>query len=205
MGFEAAFISFRQVFMSFLESCVLPQDLRRPDEVPKCIWSNNLIHMVEVIPHVNIQLNMLSHSPRSVDLSLPNRCCLNRGLCKFRSLPNFSSPSTVAVCVCMFVQKKRKKEGEVSHISDHFTNVQYSPVGGRRYAHTGLILVITVDHIAASVNLNYAATVLASEDSPLCGHKLYIVQWILMSNSNDDHHHAFTTVSSNLAKAAPVL
>lgn len=127
--------------------------------------------MVEVIPHVNIQLNMLSHSPRSVDLSLLNRCCLNSELCKFWSLLNLSSPLTVGACACVGL-KKRQREREVSRISDHFTSVQYSTVGGRRYAHTGLILVITVDHIAASVNLNYAAI----EDSLLFGRQLYTVQ-----------------------------
>lgn len=44
------------------------------DEVPKCIWSNNLIHMVEVTPLVNIQLKMLSRSLCCADLSLLNRC-----------------------------------------------------------------------------------------------------------------------------------
>lgn len=71
---------------------MLLQKLRCADEVPKCIWSNNLIHMVEVTPLVNIQLNMLSHSLCSVDLSLLNRCCLNSDLRKFWSVPNRSSP-----------------------------------------------------------------------------------------------------------------
>lgn len=43
--------------------------------------------MVEVTPHVNIQLNILCHSPRSVDLSLRNRCCLNGEIHKFWSVP----------------------------------------------------------------------------------------------------------------------
>lgn len=46
----------------------------RADEAPECIWSNNLIHMVDVTPLVNIQLNLFSGSLCYVDLSLPNRC-----------------------------------------------------------------------------------------------------------------------------------
>lgn len=71
--------------------------------------------MVEVIPHVNIQLNMLSHSPCSVDLSLLNRCCRNRELCKFWSLPNLSSPLTGSVHVCVralvCTEKEKEREG----------------------------------------------------------------------------------------------
>lgn len=70
----------------------------------------------------------------------------------------------------MYTEKdKEKKQKGVSHISDHFTSVQFSVVGGRRYIHTGLISVIAVDHIADSVNLNYVASVLASVGSHLCG------------------------------------
>lgn len=47
---------------------------RRADEAPECIWSNDLIHMVDVTPLVNIQLNLFSGSLCYVDLSLPNRC-----------------------------------------------------------------------------------------------------------------------------------
>lgn len=65
--------------------------------------------------------------------------------------------------------------------------MQYSPVGGQRYAHTGLILVITVDHIAA-------ITVLAADDSsnvwPRAPQRC---------NSYDDNH-AFACGSSNLLK-----
>lgn len=83
MGSQAEFISSAS-FMSFiLGSAALPQQQRCPHELQKCIWSNNLIHMVEVIPHVNIQLNMLSSSPHSDDLSLLNRCCWNTEMCKF--------------------------------------------------------------------------------------------------------------------------
>lgn len=46
----------------------------RTDEVAEYIWSNNLIHMLQVTPLVNIQLNMFSRSLCYVDLSLLNRC-----------------------------------------------------------------------------------------------------------------------------------
>ena len=110
---------------------------------------------------------MLSRSPRSVDLSLLNRCCLNSELCKFWSLPNRSSPLIVGelACVCahVVVLKERRNKREVSHISDHFPDAKHPTVGGSwRYGHIRLILVIPVDHIAASVNLNYTSTVLAS-------------------------------------------
>lgn len=140
--------------------------------------------MVDVTSHVKIQLNLLSHSLCSVDPSLLSRCCLNSELCKLWSLLNLPAPVTVSVHVC--IKKKTKKEPEaVSHISDHFTTVQSSLVGGGGYAHTGLILVNTVDHIADSVNLNFAASVLTSGDSHLCAQtvmitalsQLYALNW----------------------------
>lgn len=123
--------------------------------------------MVEVIPHVNIQLNMLSYSPCRVDLSLPNRCCLNSELGKFWSLPNLSSPLGVSVCACV-CEEEKGREGSKSNIRLLLQCTLFRSGGGGggigggrgwRITHTGLILVITVDHIAATVNLNYAAVV----------------------------------------------
>lgn len=136
--------------------------LQQVDEVLKYVWSNNLIHMVEVILHVNIQLNMLSHSTHSVDLSLLNRCCLNSEL--------IAEALLSLDCWCA----KKEREGSKSYFrSLHQCTIFH---GGRETVRPQLILVITVDHIAASVYLNYAATALASEDSKLCGRQIYTVQ-----------------------------
>lgn len=57
--------------------------------------------------------------------------------------------------------------------------------GGWWYAHNGLTLVIAVDHTAASVNLNYAAPVLASQDSQLCDQQLYTFYTLFKSFMSD--------------------
>lgn len=87
------------IFFYFIYKTMLLQKLRCAAETPKCIWSNNLIHMVGVIPLVNIQLNMLSHSRCSVDLSSLNRCCLNTQSRKILELAgSFLSPLSRHAC-----------------------------------------------------------------------------------------------------------
>lgn len=108
------------LFWILLKSYMLLWKLKCTNKVPQCIWSNNLIHMVEVIPLVNIQLNMLSHSLCSVDLSLLNRCCLNSDLCKFWSMLSLSSLRSWCACVGL-----RSRNVGVSHIYGYFIDVQY--------------------------------------------------------------------------------
>lgn len=116
MGLEAVLY----LFCILLKSYMLLWKLKCTNKVPQCIWSNNLIHMVEVIPLVNIQLNMLSHSLCSVDLSLLNRCCLNSDLCKFWSMLSLFSPLSWCPCVGL-----RNRNVGVSHIYNYFIDVQY--------------------------------------------------------------------------------
>lgn len=148
--------------------------------------------MAEVIPHVNIQLNMLSHSPRSVDLSLLNRCCLNRELCKFGRLQNLSSPSTVdaRVCACVDLKKWSTRGNEVIfQITSPKLNV---PQWERRYAHTRLIFVISTSHCSFSksklccnnISLTRPPTVL-----PTASHFFKS----FMSDGNDEDGHSSPT------------
>lgn len=101
------FCRFHEIFWW---QCVTSATYVSADVVQKHTWSTDLIHMLDVIPHVNIQLNMLSRSPHSVDLSLSNRCCLNSELCKFWRLPTLLSPW--AECVCVGLKKRKRERGK---------------------------------------------------------------------------------------------